>query len=162
MPKPKCIGIVKSTGQPCKFNATTGEYCKHHSPILGLNGQQYDFVDEYLLNGGVASRAFKVAYKSTQTGKTLSRMAFTIVHTPIVAAEIKQRKIEMAQQIHWTQEDSLRQLQKIINRSKSTDRAKLEALKIINKMLGLDAPERQDHTSSDGTMTPAEIGRAHV
>jgi len=71
--------------------------------------------------------------------------------------EIKQSlKEKVEKEFIWRQEDSIKILSDIARyEDKASDR--ISAIKELNSLLGLSAPKKLDHSSSDGSMTPQPV-----
>jgi len=119
-----------------------------------LTNQQEKFA-ELVANGGSYSDAHREAYPKSRDwkDKTVNENASRLYSK--VYARVEEIKAALAKKNLWTREKSVEALKEVIqNPEKNTDI--VAAVKELNSMHGYHEPEKHDHTSSDGSMSPAK------
>lgn len=102
--------------------------------------------------------AYRASFEVNPSTKpeTVQANASRLMANSMVAARVMELREALAEKALWTREDSIRALSRIASggddEAKPSDR--VAAVKAINTMHGWDAPQKIDHTSSDGSMTP--------
>lgn len=116
-----------------------------------LTPRQQRFVSEYLIDLNGTQAAIRAGYSEKTAAEQASRL-LTNVKVQETIAEARSR---VAQKAEWSATDRLLSLKAIHDASMEDDRrTAIAAIAEANKMQGSYAPIKQDHTSSDGTMTP--------
>ena len=107
---------------------------------MGINHKQQAFIDEYMINGHNATKAYKKTYPSCNGG--WDRLAARLMCNDVVKAEIKRRMAKTSKKLEITRESQLKDLERV--KTKAEDTGKLQvvvrAIGEQNEMLGL----RQD------------------
>ncbi len=111
----------------------------------GLTSKQELFCRKYIECRGNASEAYRQAYdcrKSTQT--TIATEASKLVQNPHVAQMIDKLRADMQQELKYTIEDAMHELQDAIEFAKQNGQASAVISAIGKKidMFGLDAPKK--------------------
>lgn len=109
-----------------------------------------------IVAGKTQADAYREAYpKSLKwTPDTLHHRAHEMAKNGKVMDRIDELRKEVTKEFVWTRVMSLKVLAKIAANNQSKDSDKINAVKELNTLCGFNAPQKLDHTSSDGTMTP--------
>lgn len=102
------------------------------------------FVEEYLVNGYNATRAYLKVYKDVEY-ESASQLAKELLKRDDIKAYIEKRKGDIATQCDITREKMIKELIDIMNVNKNTKPAMaLKAIEQISKMAGLNEADKID------------------
>ena len=103
-------------------------------------------VDEYLVNGFNGTKAYQNFYtdSSDETAKVNFSKILTITN---VSEYLKECQESASLKLNITRESQLKDLQLLKEKSDIKDTDYIKAIEVQNKMLGLNEPEKIDHTS---------------
>jgi len=116
-----------------------------------LTSLQDKFVDEYISNGGVGSKA---AIAAGYSENTAAQSAYVLLRKPQVMQEIYRRTVE---QIGLAAPKALGTIVGLIDKAKS-DYVKLEAAKDILDRSGMRPPERVNHKIDGDLSIKIDLG----
>lgn len=110
-----------------------------------LTGNQKDFVDEYMINGRNATRAFMKFYKYTNY-EAAATMASQLLKKPNVVLYLADKEAEVRQKYSLSKDLLINHLLDTVNDAKNEkDRKNLiKAIEVLNKMVGFNAVEKQE------------------
>lgn len=121
---------------------------------MEINPRHKAFADEYLINGMNATQAYLSVYKSVKKTRTAEVNGNKILSNAEVKAYIAERQKENQKKIEIDQEWILREYMELLKSCKDEgldgggtikDRTNwAKSLAQLTKMLGLDAPEKQE------------------
>ena len=118
---------------------------------MTLTSKQERFVAEYLVDLNATRAAIRAGYSE----KTAAEQASRLLTNVKVQQAVSDAQNRVAEKAEWSAADRLRMLADIAERTKSSDpRVAVSAIAEANKMQGSHSPIKQDHTSSDGSMSP--------
>lgn len=121
---------------------------------MTLTAKQERFVSEYLIDLNATQAAIRAGYSEKTAAEQASRL-LTIVKVQQAVSDAQNRVAEKAE---WSAADRLRMLADIAEAAiKDDPRVAVSAIAEANKMQGSHAPIKQDHSSSDGSMTPPTL-----
>jgi phage terminase small subunit len=122
---------------------------------MKLNEKHKLFADEYINNGYNATKAYMTVYK-TDKERVAEASASRLLSKVIIADYIKERQKEAQEELKIDREYIIKEYLDLITSCKIEgndgegtikDRANWsKALAQLSKMLGLDAPEKHEHT----------------
>lgn len=106
-----------------------------------------------------ASEAYRLSYDAeNMKPESVHRAAKEVYDNPKVAARISELRDEMVERHRLTVDDLIRELEEAraaaLHQEKPQAAAMVAATMGKAKILGLEAPSKIDHTSSDGSMSP--------
>ena len=105
--------------------------------------------------------AYRTAYDAeNMKDATISRKASDLMANKLVLDRINELREKVAKKSEWTREMSVKALIDAYNEGQPS--VKVSAVKELNLMHGYNAPQKLDHTSSDGSMSPAKLTREQV
>lgn len=119
---------------------------------MNLSVKHKAFCDEYLSNGLNVLQAYKSVYKCSD--KAAQSNAFRLMENEGVKSYIQQEQNKTAERLEITREFLIKEYLEIIESAKSNedfiDRGNWnKSLAQLSKLLGLDAPIKQDITISE-------------
>ena len=107
----------------------------------GLTPKQERFCIEYF-KGGNASKAYRIAYDAeNMKDSTVSRKAFELLENGKITARLEELKATVAKSATITKQMVIDRLNEI---GLENDRDRVAAYKQISKILGFDAPTKQE------------------
>jgi hypothetical protein len=110
------------------------------------NKKHLAFIDAYFLNGFNGKQAYLSVYKNV-TDTAAEAAASRLLSTVKVAKEVADRQAVTAAKFEITKEELLRDLLDIKNDcKKGFPPSALQAIKLLNQMLGYDAPTKVEHS----------------
>lgn len=123
-----------------------------------LNDKQKQFADEYLINGFCGRKAYLAVYKSVKTEAAADVMASRLLSNVKVKEYIAQKQAVTAKKFDITREYITNEYLQLIESAKKEgldgqgtlkDRTNwAKALAQLSKLLGLDAPEKVEHSGT--------------
>jgi len=122
---------------------------------MNLSAKHKAFCDEYLANGMNALRAYATVYKCSDSvaGPSGDRLLKNVK----VKDYIQEQQEITSQRLNITKEQLLLDLQDIKNRNMGVrDSLSIKAIEVMNKMIGFDAPIKQEITISEQPLLPDE------
>lgn len=128
---------------------------------MTLTPKQEAFAHAYIETGN-ASEAYRRAYQaSNMSNEAIKVEACRLLASPNVALTVDKLKEGATQRHRMTVDDLLRELEEArcvaLNQEKPQAGAAVAASMGKAKLLGLEAPSKVDHSSTDGTMSPTRI-----
>lgn len=126
---------------------------------------QQELFCQYAASGMTQSDAYRKAYpKSKAKAKTQNEMASKMMAQNNISTRVRELQEEMKQKFIWTKEKATELLMKIAGdevNERSSDQ--INAMKELNKIHGLEAPNKHEITNPDGSMSqPSVIKIVHV
>lgn len=116
--------------------------------MSGLNSKHQLFCDEYLSNGLNATQAYKSVYKVSD--KVAGASGVRLLENARIKEYIQEQQQITSERLQITKEQIIQDLVDIKNQHKETrSLTSIKAIEVINKMLGFNAPDRQDITISE-------------
>lgn len=104
-------------------------------------------------DGMTHSDAYRTAYDSSNMKEaSIWRKASELMANKQVLDRINELRAKVAKKSEWTREMSIKALVQAYKEGAPS--AKIQAVKELNLMHGYNAPQKLDHTSSDGSMSP--------
>ena len=104
-------------------------------------------------DGMTQSDAYRTAYDtSNMKDASIWRKATEVMDNIKVFDRVAELKAKTASKALWTREMSIKALVRAYKDGAPS--AKIQAVKELNLMHGYNAPQKLDHTSSDGSMSP--------
>lgn len=119
---------------------------------MSLTDKQRAFIDEYLINGFNALKAYKKAYPDASEESAKASGSRLLENVNIKAALEEARK-EIKDMSRMSKADKLEYIEKILNKDKELTRDQLKALEIHNKMTGDNEPDKIEHSGSGFNLT---------
>lgn len=116
-----------------------------------ITSLQDKFVDEYISNGGVGSKA---AIKAGYSENTAAQISYVLLRKPHIMQEIYRRTVE---QIGLAAPKALGTIVGLIDKAKS-DYVRLEAAKDILDRSGMRPPERVNHKIDGDLSIKIDLG----
>jgi phage terminase small subunit len=113
------------------------------------------FCHEYVIDWN-GTRSYKVAYPKEKTDNTAAVNAHQLLRNPKITAYIEEIQQDMQKLAGISTLSNINHLKKILEEEEETTRDKIAALKVINDMLGLNAPVKSE-TKHEGGVTMFEI-----
>ena len=105
--------------------------------------------------------AYRTAYDAEKMkDSTIWRKASELMANTPVLDRINELRAKVAKKSEWTREMSIKALVKAYKEGAPS--VKISAVKELNLMHGYNAPQKLDHTSSDGSMSPVQLTREQV
>lgn len=103
------------------------------------------------------SDAYRAAFNASRMKpETIHKRASELMRDREVAGRIAGLKADLAEKALWEREDSVKELSAIARDAETARPSeRVAAIKELNAMHGYNAPQKIDHLSSDGSMTPA-------
>lgn len=150
-------------GKPCKSNALAGtDFCKRHDsePNDKLTGKQEQFAYLYVFEADFnATEAYRLLNPDSEANEsTINRNAYNLVHNDKIATRIEEFKNQAREMCLWTYEQQAEKLKSMVDLYEVLNPpAAIAAIKQLSKQFGHDEPQKVDHTSSDGSMTPVTL-----
>ena len=122
-----------------------------------LTAKQEAFA-QAVADGMTQSAAYRLAYNAEKMApKTVVEKASILINKGNVRARVDELKSKLAAvseaEALWTRRDSVMVLANIARQAEKEGDS-VRAVSELNKMHGWHAPEKLDHTSSDGSMSP--------
>ena len=124
---------------------------------MAINDKQLAFIDEYMINGHNASRAYKTAYPECKSG--YNAHAARLIAKDNISAEINKRLDEIRKNMVLTRDAQHERLLAVVN-STEIDSVKVSALHELNDMLGYHrdkAPNAEREQAIRQKMTDEEL-----
>lgn len=123
----------------------------------GLTPQREKFA-QAVADGMSQADAYRTAFKVRPGTKahTIQANASRLMTNSEVVTRVNELKAKLAEMALWTRADSVEVLREIA-RGGEKDSDRVSAVKELNAMHGLNAPQKIDHQSSDGSMSPTRI-----
>ena len=119
-----------------------------------LTPKQELFVKEYL----ISFNATKAAENAGYSKKTAMKIGSENLQKPEIAAAIKKEQDKVIKKLEITREDLIQDLVDIKDSQKTEfPGTAIKAIEVIAKMLGLNAPDKQDITSNGNQITGFNI-----
>lgn len=108
---------------------------------------------------GNASEAYRLAYDAeNMKPESVHRTAKEVYDNPKVASRIAELRGELVERHRLTVDDLIRELEEARSAALFGEKPQAAAMVAATmgkaKILGLEAPSKIDHTSSDGSMSP--------
>jgi phage terminase small subunit len=124
---------------------------------MNLSVKHKAFCDEYLSNGLNVLQAYKSVYKCSD--KAAQSNAFRLMENKGINEYIQQQQQKTAERLEITREFLIKEYLELINSAKSNedfiDRGNWnKSLAQLAKLLGLDAPIKQDITITEQPLLP--------
>lgn len=117
--------------------------------VKKLTLKQENFVIEYMLNGGNATQAYKIAYNCTKMLEaTIGNNAYKLLQKNEIITNIEQRKAKHAETFNKSQVDFLKQYEEIADNS-NDDRIKIDCYKEQAKLLGYYVEKRETKNTNE-------------
>ena len=118
---------------------------------MALTSKQERFVSEYLIDLNATQAAIRAGYSE----RTARQAGSENLSKPDIAEAVAVALGRVAQKAEWSAADRIAALKRISDKSEKDDpRVAVSAIAEANKMQGSHAPIKQDHSSSDGSMSP--------
>lgn len=118
---------------------------------MTLTAKQERFVAEYLVDLNATQAAIRAGYSERTAQEQSSRLLSNVM----VAKAVAEAQARVSVKAEWNAADRLRMLADIAEAAiKDDPRVAVSAIAEANKMQGSHAPVKQDHSSTDGSMTP--------
>lgn len=118
---------------------------------MTLTAKQERFVAEYLVDLNATQAAIRAGYSE----KTAQEQSSRLLSNVMVAKAVAEAQARVSVKAEWNAADRLRMLADIAEAAiKDDPRVAVSAIAEANKMQGSHAPVKQDHSSTDGSMTP--------
>lgn len=127
---------------------------------MALTPKQEKFA-QCIADGMTQADAYRSSFDVAPTTKPESVIvnASKLMADANISQRVAEVRAKLEEKALWTRMDSVRTLSEIAKggdpEAKSSDR--VNAVKALNSMHGWDAPQKVDHTSSDGTMSPRPV-----
>lgn len=113
---------------------------------MALNNKQLAFIEEYFNNGFNGTQAYLAVYKGV-SDETATVNASRLLGNANVKAEIERRQQENKLKYEIDREEIIEITKRIMkDNEKTMPPFSLKAIEILNKMGGLNAAEKHDHT----------------
>jgi len=109
-----------------------------------INNKQRAFIEEYMVNGHNASKAYSKAYPDCKSG---ARHAASLLLTNInIKEEIANRMAELKEQTGWSVDISLTKLKTVIAASMANNQysSAVSGIVAANRLFNLDQPQDTD------------------
>jgi phage terminase small subunit len=114
--------------------------------MMALSNKHKAFIDEYFINGFVASKAYLSVYKGV-TEETSITNGSRLLTNANIKLEIENRQAEIKAKYEINRDEIVEITKRIMNdNEKIAPPFALKAIEILNKMAGLNAAEKIDHT----------------
>lgn len=109
-----------------------------------------------IVAGKTQADAYREAYPASLKWKddSVHHKASEMARDVQVLSRVEELRKEVTKEFVWDRVMSLKVLAKIAAGKTAKDSDKIAAIKELNNMCAFNAPQKLDHTSSDGTMTP--------
>jgi len=124
---------------------------------MRLTAKQDAFA-QAIASGSTQADAYRKAYNAGgMKDGAIYREASLLLDNPKVAQRVEELRAEVARRNLWTREMSVKALAAAykLARDQGQAGAMTGAVRELNIMHGFNEPARVDHTSSDGSMSPA-------
>lgn len=124
---------------------------------MRLTAKQDAFA-QAIASGSTQADAYRKAYNAGgMKDGAIYREASLLLDNPKVAKRVEELRAEVARRNLWTREMSVKALAEAykLARDQGQAGAMTGAVRELNVMHGFNEPARVDHTSSDGSMSPA-------
>ena len=106
-----------------------------------LNTKQLTFIDEYIISGNASDAARKAGFADP------ANYAQQLMLKPQVKDEIERRRVEIQEKSLVTKLELINSLKEILDNTMETSpRTAIQAIEVLNKMLGFNAMEKTEHT----------------
>lgn len=113
---------------------------------MKINKKHLSFIDEYFINGFNGTNAYLSVYKGV-TSDTARANASKLLANANIKAEIDARNLAISQKMQVTREDLIKDLIDIKENCKTSfPPSSIKAIEVIAKMLGLNEPEKIQHS----------------
>lgn len=112
--------------------------------MIKLRDKQEKFVQEYLIDFNASQAAIRAGYSE----KTSRAIGSELLTNPNIQERIKELQSQTVQKLNITKDEILINLKTIMDMHLMNDNpnAALKAIEILNKMLGLNEPDKQELT----------------
>lgn len=123
---------------------------------MKLTAKQEAFC-QAIADGLNQSDAYRKAYESQATDKTVNEEASKVMANPKVSTRVAQLKGALEEKALWTRQESVEALSKI---AKGSDKGSeiVAAVKELNAMHGYQAPTKSEHTFMGGVNVLVRFG----
>jgi phage terminase small subunit len=116
-----------------------------------MNEKHKEFVNVYLANGKNGTQAYLAVYKSVKKEDTAAVNASKLLRNTKVQEYLQAEQDKSAAKLEITRESLLEDLKRIQSNTESTNpQAALKAVDLMIKMLGFNAPIKQETKLSGG------------
>lgn len=113
---------------------------------MKINKKHLAFIDEYFVNGFNGTNAYLSVYKGVAPD-TARANASKLLANANIKAEIASRNAAISQKMQVTREDLIKDLIDIKENCKTSfPPSSIKAIEVIAKMLGLNEPEKIQHS----------------
>jgi phage terminase small subunit len=113
---------------------------------MALNNKQSAFIEEYFNNGFNGTKAYLSVYKGVNEDTARANASKLLANTNVKSA-IERRQQENKLRYEIDRDEIVEITKRIMKENeKSMPPFSLKAIEILNKMAGLNAPEKHDHT----------------
>lgn len=125
--------------------------------MVRLTGKREKFC-QGIANGMSQAAAYRDAYDAGKmSDKCIIESASRLVKDRNVSARLAELRESLVNKALWTREQSVQALVSIYQGPDTPSAVQVSAVKELNAMHGYNAPQKLDHTSSDGSMAPTLI-----
>jgi phage terminase small subunit len=131
-------------------------FYKMNTQAKKLTPKQETFCNAYIEVGN-ASEAYRRAFNAgAMKPETINRKAVELLNNGKITARVEVLQAELKSKSDITKERVLKELSKIGFADTDNLNAKIKALEVINKMLGINEPEKADVTSGGANLNSGQ------